>query len=150
MTIQQLSKIGLLLLGLTSAALAAPVFTWTDDEGQVHFTDKPIDLSVDLISVKSDPTDVDAIVEAREKENMSEEELSEEERQQRVADRLEQERQQVREENCRIAQENYDKLNTPRRLYEESADGERRYLESEEIDDRREYAASQVAEWCDN
>ncbi|NND65315.1 MAG: DUF4124 domain-containing protein [Gammaproteobacteria bacterium] len=140
-------------MALASLSYAAAVYTWTDDEGKIHFTDKPVDLAVDRLGVQVNRTDTDAIVEAREEKNMSEEELSEKEsekeRQARISERFEKEREEVRAANCKIAQDNYDKLNAPRRLYEKHDDGERRYLENEEIDERRAHAESQVREWCD-
>ena len=44
------------VFGITAAV--ADVYTWVDDEGQVHYSDKPDELPAEIVSIESRPTDL--------------------------------------------------------------------------------------------
>lgn len=53
-----------------------------------------------------------------------------------------------RAQNCERARERRERYTSSRRLYRTTADGEREYLSSEEIDEARAQAAADVEQWC--
>jgi Domain of unknown function (DUF4124) len=58
--------------------------------------------------------------------------------------------QQVKEQQCAAAQEQYKKLIEGRRIYKTGADGERQYLTAEEIDTQRADAKREVDATCNS
>ena len=52
-----LTAVLILSAGLASTAGASEIYKWTDAEGNVHYTDKPMDPSFQQLAMVSRPTD---------------------------------------------------------------------------------------------
>ena len=142
----------LLALALTvpAAALASDIYKWVDEDGVVHFGDRPAgDADVELLQVASEPTnpaEVRARVEARRSasaepaadptgaQDLTEEEIEAQERE--------------RAEKCTLFKERLQKFLTSRRLYREDENGERVYLDEEETLAARAEVQEKVLEYC--
>jgi hypothetical protein len=145
--------IGALALAAWHVRAEPEVFRWVDDNGIVHYSDRPTDPAAQPTGLVYSNTDPDRIREQRLREwetgqqaaEQGGERMEEAERR-RVSDA---ERARQREMGCQAARQRLERYATAHRLYEELPDGERRYLTSEEIDEERELAAIDVENWCD-
>ena len=140
------------LLG-TSVCAAGEIYKWTDEEGNVHFTDKPVVEEAERVAIQSrrtDPERVQAMVQARAEAaaKAAEEEAAatpqgptEEEIQARLEERA---------KRCATYRERLQRFVQSRRIYREDENGERVYLSEEEMQEAREKVENQVQEYCDS
>lgn len=144
----------LLALALTvpAAVLASDIYTWIDEDGIVHYGDRPAgDAPIQIVNVSSDPTNpaevqaraqarrnagADAAEEAAGAEGLTEEEIEAKERE--------------RDEKCAMYKERLQTFLTSRRLYREDENGERVYLDEQETLAARAKVQEQVLEYCDS
>jgi Domain of unknown function (DUF4124) len=132
-------------------AFASEIYKWTDEQGTVHYGDRPTgDASEERLDISSRPTDASSVqaqvqasydaraaakkAAASEPAGPSPEELQ--------AQALE------RQEKCATYKARLQKFVTSHRLYKTDENGERVYLDADEIDAARERVANQVAEYC--
>lgn len=146
----------LCLISITASLLAAPavadVYKFTDEKGNVLYTDKPSTLPAERLNIKSQKTDVVALEErqAVERQRMQE---SEDARNQTLAQRRSQQQASQlsakdKADHCAKARERYDTYMNSQKLYEELPNGERRYLTSEELDAARASAKATMDVMC--
>jgi hypothetical protein len=147
----------LLLLTLTTATLAAgtaaaDVYKYKDEKGNIQYTDKPPQLPAERLNVKSQRTDVVAVQERSQAEQKQAAAADEQRQQARAQDADQKEAAQLtakdKAERCTKARERYDKYMNSQKLYEQGADGERRYLSSEELDAARASAKASMDVLC--
>jgi hypothetical protein len=141
----------LLLLLLVIAPAQAAVYQWKDENGRVHFSDRPVGDNASEKKLKSTPT-------PSAKPAMPEERKQ---RRQRMLDTYEKERAEKREakaerekerkeqkRKCHAARARYDEYNTAGSIYDYLESGERKYLNKEE---RKRFIANlkaDVARYC--
>ncbi len=93
----------LLSLAVTGTATASDIYKWTDEDGNVHYTDRPEGVQVERVGVDSRPTDqnhvlemaqarVDARADAVEARDAEAESTAEQEQLQAEKERLERKR----------------------------------------------------------
>ena len=58
--------------------------------------------------------------------------------------------QKLRQENCERARSNLVKLDTARRVYDPLPNGERRYLDDDELAARKVQSQADIQRWCNN
>lgn len=121
---------------------AVRVYRWVDADGDVHYSDTPLDGNAErtaYVSKRTDPAEVSARRD-RQRTAVREAEIEDEflgQREGRDAEwREEQER------RCKLARDYFQKVNTQPRLYETTDDGGRRIYDTQErsqvVDDARE------------
>ena len=140
-----------LMLAVTAAgpAAAGDIFKWTDEDGNVHFGDVPVSEESEKVAIQSRPTNparvqanvqsgADAVAKAAEAAaapaGPSPEEL------QAQAD--------ARAEKCSTSRTLLQKFVTSRRLYRQDENGERVYLDEDEMQAARERVENQVQDYC--
>lgn len=138
-----------LMLAVTSAgtAVAGDIFKWTDEDGNVHFGDVPVSAESEKVAIQSRPTNparVQANVQSRADvaakaaeaapTGPSPEEL------QAQAD--------ARAEKCSTSRALLQRFVTSRRLYRQDENGERVYLDEDEMQAARERVENQVQDYC--
>ncbi len=134
-----------IMLAVSSAAItfAGDIYKWTDEHGNVHYGDRPTaEASEEPLAVSSgitDPPKVQARYEAKAAAIGPAESTPEELRAQALE----------REEKCATYQAHLQRLLTSRRLYRQDENGERVYLDEDEIMAARERVQNQVEEYCD-
>lgn len=143
-------RLFLLTVTLALAATAsAEIYKWTDNQGNVHYSDKPPATPAEVLDIKSQRTDPERIAKlnAPPEPNPQREIVAagDEER-----ERIEAERKERRLQNCERAQKALNSLLSASRIYEPLPDGERRYLDAEEIDQRRNTARADIDKWCND
>lgn len=136
------------LLACACVGLSADVYKWTDEEGRVHYSDKPDGENLEVMNVKSERTDKQAIAQARQEQVDAQQAAAAEAR---ILEEIEKEATQnaaIRAENCTRASEAVVSLRNAQRLYIPNENGERRYLSEEEIADRIKRAEADKSKWC--
>jgi hypothetical protein len=147
----------LLLLTLAAAPLLASpaladVYKYVDEHGNTQYTDKPPSLPAERLNVKSQRTDVVAVQERQQQEQAAMSKADESRRQSAAQRNEEREARELsakdKAERCTKARERYDRYMNTRRLYEEDEKGQRRYLDSNEIDAARAAAKATMEVMC--
>ncbi len=149
--LRSLVLVPLTALVLTSSAMA-DVYKYKDDQGNVLYTDKPSTLPAERLNVQSQKTDVVAM-QARQEAEQKRMQDGANSRDQIAAQRSEQQQAtqlsvKDKAERCAKARERYDTYMNSQKLYEQQADGERRYLSAEELDVARASAKASMDVMC--
>lgn len=145
--------LGWVLLGLGVASSvsgvtsAGTVYKWVDQAGVTHFSDQPPgDRPAEELSLsyrKTNPVALQARLAAEsllaKGEAAGEEAASAADRQSVLAER---------QTNCQAAQDRVAKYTDARRLYKPGPNGERIYLNAEELDVEKNAAREAVDQWC--
>ena len=138
-------------LAITAAGtlFAGPVYKWTDDEGNVYYSDTPV-ANAQRVAIDSRPTDpkqapaetqarADAQAQKAEDASSAPQEPTQEELQAEARERA---------ENCTKYKERQLQFAQSRRIYRMDEDGERVYYDEEEMAATRARVAEQVNEYC--
>ncbi len=142
-----------LMLAVTTAgpATAGDIFKWTDEDGNVHFEDRPTGENPEKVAIQSKPTNpervqalvqsrADAAAKAAEEEAAATPQGPSPEELQAQAD--------ARAEKCSQYRAQLQRFVTSRRLYREDENGERVYLDEDETQAARERVENQVQDYC--
>ncbi|MBL8201187.1 MAG: DUF4124 domain-containing protein [Chromatiales bacterium] len=144
---------GAAVLMHSALAQEASVYRWVDAQGIVHFSDQPAaDSSAEELPIryrKSDrgalqarlkaKSELDAAGELREGQEADANAAAEADRQKVLAER---------DTNCKAARDRVAKYTNALRLYKPGPNGERVYLNNEELDVERADANRAVEQWC--
>ena len=144
----------LTVVALAAAPVGADVYKFKDEHGNVLYTDKPPTLPAERLNVQSQKTDVVA-VQARQQEEMKRlQEASDAQQQQQApnqqaaAQQTPQQAAQDKADRCAQARARYENYANSQKLYEQQPNGERRYLESAEIEAARASAKASMDILC--
>ena len=143
----------MLAVSAAGMAFASNIYKWTDDQGNVHYGDRPTrDASEERLAIASRPTDpskVQARIQARYEAKAAAEEAAASEPAGPTPEEL---RAQAleREEKCATYKARLQKFLTSHRLYKEDENGERVYLDADETLAARERVQNQVEEYCNS
>jgi hypothetical protein len=142
---------------LAAAAFAAgtagaDVYKYTDEKGNVLYTDKPATLPAERMNVQSRKTDTVA-VQARQDADQQRMQGADKARQaasSQQADQQEAEQLTAKDkaERCTKARQRYESYMTSQRLYEQQENGQRRYLTDQELDAARNSAKTTMDVMC--
>jgi hypothetical protein len=155
-TLEKIMLRSLVFVALAASILTAPavadVYRFTDDKGNVLYTDKPSTLPAERLNMQSRKTDA-AAAQSRQEADMQRMQESAGARDQTVAQRSEQhEAKQLtakdKAERCTKARQRYDGYMNSQKLYEQLPNGERRYLSTEELDAARASAKATMDVMC--
>lgn len=138
--------------GLAAQVALADVYKYTDEKGNVQYTDKPRTLPAERLDIKTQKTDVVA-VQARQDAETKRMQDSTKTRQQGAAALADQKQAaelsaKDKAERCVKARERYDNYMNSQRLYEELPNKERRYLSDAELDAARASAKASMDTLC--
>lgn len=151
MKTQVIAVAATLTLALSSVTVARDIYKWVDEDGNVHYGDKPVGTQPERLAIDSKPTDpariaaqtqarVQARTEAREAEAAAAAQGPTEEELQAEA--------QQRREACEKSRANMQRMVTARRLYREDEAGERVYMDEAEMQATRQRVEDQISEFC--
>lgn len=137
---------------LLASQAYADVYKYTDEQGNILYTDKPATLPAERLNVQSQKTDVVAL-QARRLEEQQRMDAADQARQQRNAQGADERKAAQmsatdKAEQCKKARERFDTYTNSQRLYEQQADGERRYLSDAELDAARASAKASMDVLC--
>ena len=142
-----------LMLAVTAAgpAAAGDIFKWTDEDGNVHFEDRPLGQNPEKVAIQSRPTNparvqatvqsrADAAAKAAKAEAAATPTGPSPAELQAQAD--------ARTEKCSTSRALLQRFVTSRRLYRQDENGERVYLDENEMLAARERVENQVQDYC--
>ncbi len=139
----------MLLLLACGAAGAAGVYTWTDENGKVHYADQPGNAAAREITLPAAPAPDEGQRERLQKQQKLLEVFEaerEEKRQQASRHKAEQ---QQREQACKVARMRLKQYEQAGGLRTQEADGTERQLSKAEYRQVLEDARKAVAHWCE-
>lgn len=141
----------ILSVALASAATASEIYKWTDEDGNVHYTDKPVDFSSERLNIASSATDNDKVRAQTQARLDQQDAVAEAAANVPAGPSQEALRAQAQErsEQCAKHQARVTRFTQSRRLYREDENGERTYLDEAETQKTRDKAEDQVREYCD-
>jgi len=149
MNIVRASAAVLVFVSMMNAG-AQSIYKWVDEDGVTHFSEqRPQGIEAERIAVRvqsgssrqSAPESAAPAASAARRPEQKE--PATEDRSAAAADK------EIRSENCAKARERLETYETSRRLYRQLDDGDREYLDDDELDDARAEARRLVAQWCD-
>ncbi|MDZ7661317.1 DUF4124 domain-containing protein [Thiohalophilus sp.] len=149
--IQQLVS-GLLLASLLSVSMAAEVYKWTDEQGRVHYGDRPPEEGASSVDVDPGPASGSPIPGDAERREKTRRLLRAYEEERRVKQQREQ-RQEAeaaeRHKRCAWARDRLRRYKQAGRLYDLDEAGNRRILADSQRQQAEAQAARDVEKWCD-
>jgi uncharacterized protein DUF4124 len=147
------------LLMLTAAAAAfaagpaaADVYKFKDDHGNVLYTDKPATLPAERLNIQSQKTDTVAVQARAEEEAKRQQDADQANQQAAGQNKDQQQATQLsatqKAEQCTKARQRYDTYMNSQRLYQQTPDGQRKYLSDEELTAARASAKASMDVMC--
>jgi hypothetical protein len=132
-------------------AVAGEIYKWTDDNGGVHYEDRPTgDTEIVRLDVRSKNTD-NSVVQARLDEDRKARDAARQVASEAPPEMSKEEiraEQKKRQEQCQMYRDRLDSFLRSQRLYQEDASGERQYLSEDEIMQARAKVEGQIQEFC--
>lgn len=132
-------------------AVAGEIYKWTDEDGNVHYEDRPIGDTqmerMEVVSRNTDNTIVQARVDANRKARDAARQVASEAPPEMSKEELRAE-QKARQEKCQTYRDRLQAFLRSQRLYQEGDDGDRNYLSEEEVMAAREKVEGQIEEYC--
>jgi len=147
-------SLGIFLAGAMSNAYGQVIYKWVDDQGITHFSEQPpLDVEAERTTVSLRHTNRQALqtrLDNSARLNAAVATRKQDENEQAAEDQARQDSNaQIRADNCARARTRVLTYNSARRLYRPLEDGEREYLNDDELDSQRADAQKLVDEWCD-
>jgi hypothetical protein len=137
-----------LIAWLGFAAASAEIYKWIDEEGRVHYGDKPMGGTAEQLKLREQPS-ADDNAETRRAKRDRLLEIFDEQRAEREAlaakQRAEREERRLRCEEAKRRQQKYE---TASAIFEKDDNGNRRILSDEEHAMVRRVSAEEVQRWC--
>lgn len=126
--------IGILIVFLFSQVCHAEIYKWTDENGRVHYGERPETENTEKIEIKTSPSSQDPdLAKQRQEKQRKLMEVLEEERQQKNQQRKEELKQkQEIEKECAQLRDYHKTLKQVNLLYDLDDEGNRKYLSEEE------------------
>ena len=132
-------------------AVASEIYKWTDEDGNVHYVDRPTgqpdETRLDIYSARTDNAAVQARVQQRRESRAAAEQAASEAPDEMSKEDLRAE-QQKRQEQCEKYRARLERYLQSQRLYKEDGTGERVYLDEEQTLAARARVEEQIKEYC--
>ena len=138
-------------LVFSASAVAGEIYKWVDEDGNVHYEDRPTGDEVERVAVVSNNTSrssVQASIDARRAhESARADARSQKEEEQRKAEEVARITAE-REQKCADSRSRMENYLQARRLYKEDENGERVYLDDEQVMEARAEAQDDIQAYC--
>lgn len=132
-------------------AVAGEIYKWTDEDGNVHYEDRPVGKTdmehVDVVSRNTDNTVVQARLDADRAARAASRQVASEAPAEMTKEEVRAE-QQARQEKCMQYRSQLESFLRSQRLYKEDDAGERAYLSEDEVMAARSRVEGQIQEYC--
>ena len=137
---------------MVNETMANEIYKWTDDEGNVHYRDRPTGAPSEVrLGVSYKRTDK-VVIEQRRETRMDSQAARQERRDAaNEADRVaaeESEAAAAQQKQCASYRASLQRYAQSRRIYREGADGERTYLDDDEMTQARKRLEDHIAKNC--
>jgi len=132
-------------------AVAGEIYKWTDNDGNVHYEDRPTGDSdfehMDVVTKNTDNTIVQARLDANRKARDAARQVASEAPPEMTNEEVRAE-QQKRKDECQKYRDQLQSFLRSQRLYQEDDSGERNYLSEEQVMAARTRVEGQIQEYC--
>jgi hypothetical protein len=137
---------------LAAGSAAADVYKFKDEQGNVLYTDKPATLPAERLNIQSQKTDTVA-VQTRQQDELKRLQDADKATQQASSSARDQQAaaqssETPKADQCAKARQRYESYMNSQRLYEQGADGQRRYLTDAELTAARASAKASMDVMC--
>jgi hypothetical protein len=137
---------------LAAGSAAADVYKFKDEQGNVLYTDKPATLPAERLNIQSQKTDTVA-VQTRQQDELKRLQDADKATQQASSSARDQQAaaqssETPKADQCAKARQRYESYMNSQRLYEQGADGQRRYLSDDELTAARASAKASMDVMC--
>ncbi|MGD8407640.1 MAG: DUF4124 domain-containing protein [Thiohalophilus sp.] len=142
---------GLLLGGLLISTAGAEVYKWTDEQGRVHYGDKPPDQGARQMQIDAgngSPGPIPSEAERREKTQRLLRAYDEERRIKQQQEQRQEAEEAERRRRCARARDRLRRYTYAGSLYQLDDQGNRRYLDDSNRQQTEERARQEVEKWC--
>jgi len=151
-----LTRTGLLavvtaLLMAVHMSASAEVYRWVDENGRVHYSDKPVSDKAKTVDIKTGPAPAPATNDGLDRKSRTEQYLRARELERAEIDRKQKEKKRLKAERktkCAAAKKEYKRQVTALALYYKNKDGSRKYLEDDERQKSQAAAKAEIKKWC--
>lgn len=135
----------------SSAVVSSDIYKWTDNDGNVHYEDRPTDkqlvLRLDINSRATDNAAIQAQTQARLEARAAADQVASEAPAEMSKQELRAEKER-RQQQCLMYRDQLDRFLRSRQLYREGEDGERAYLDASQTQAARTRVEGQIREYC--
>ncbi|MEJ2620758.1 MAG: DUF4124 domain-containing protein [Candidatus Thiodiazotropha sp.] len=141
----------MLISALFSLNLYAGVYKWTDENGQVHFSDRPVSESSTEVKIKQPPSSGSPSNSSQQRQqNMRKmlNALEEERSEKREAKLKAKQEREKRKRKCIYAKDRYSSHNRASGIYSYKKDGQRSYLSDDERKSHMKKLKADIERWC--
>ena len=138
-------------LAFGASAVAGEIYKWTDEDGNVHYEDRPDGEEVERVAVNSSSTNNSAVRASNDARRAREDARSESRSQRELDKQRAAEEELLAADRAKKCQESRSRMETylqARRLYKEGDDGERVYLDDSQIMEARDEAQEDIQAYC--
>ena len=150
-TTRQLLTATLAALLASGIAVAGEIYKWTDDDGNVHYEDRPTgDMEIERLDIVTKNTDnslVQANLDANREARDAARQVASEAPPEMTRDEILAE-QQKRKDECQRYRDRLQEFLRSQHLYEEDEAGNRSYLSDEDMMAARTRVQNQIQEYC--
>lgn len=142
-----------LALTASGVALSGEIYKWTDENGNVHYEDRPIGgpatERVKIASRSTDSSAVQASIDARRERVAARDEAKAKQAEAAAEVAKAQAEAEDRQQKCTQYRARMESYLQSQRLYREDEAGERVYLDEKQILEARNKAQEKIQEYCD-
>ncbi|MBT2989558.1 MAG: hypothetical protein B6D72_05605 [gamma proteobacterium symbiont of Ctena orbiculata] len=130
--------------------LQAGVYKWVDENGRVHFSDRPTAAESTEVEIKQQERSAPSADQHNRQLKMQRmlEVYQEDREEKKEAKQKQQEEKAKRKQNCARAKDRYNSHVRARGIYRYDKDGERQYLSDEERTRHMKSIKAEIARWC--
>jgi hypothetical protein len=132
-------------------AVSGEIYKWTDEDGNVHYEDRPVGKTdmehVDVVSRNTDNSIVQARIDADRNARAAARQVASEAPAEMTKEEIRAE-QQERQEKCQMYRDRLQAFLRSTRLYQEDDSGDRNYLSEDEVMAARTKVEGQIQEYC--
>lgn len=143
-----LPVVGAVLLGAAAPAPAADVYKWVDEDGKVHFGDRPQGGNAEVMTVRPAAVPSGGGRARHERTERLLESLKSEREERRDAYAAAEAEKRERKQKCTVAKAELSRRESAAHLFYRDADGNKRVIDGEEYEAAIQEARDAVAHWC--
>ena len=136
---------------LSSLLSHAEIYRWTDENGKVHFSDKPVGNKAEKLNIKEKPALPEATQSRNDRKRKTEQYLRARKEERAEIDKQEKEKKRLaslKKKNCSKAKKEYKEIIEAGAVYFKNKDGTRDYLGEERRAKEELRAKKKVKKWC--
>ncbi len=139
------------LIFILPILVKAEIYRWTDEAGNVHFSDKPVGEKAKEIKIKLRPSPLVNKQTVEQRRLRTEQYLRGREQERAEIDKQQKEKKQLRKKRkkkCLAAQKEYGRMSRARTIYYKGKDGARDYVGDSQRTKLLAAAKADIKRWC--